>query len=60
MIVAEMVDYLFEEVNSGRLKMSDQIPDEILHGGENLTVTDYIAGKYNIKRGGDTDGQDRE
>lgn len=60
MTVTEMVNFLFEQVNTGRLRMSDQIPDEILHGGENLTVTDYIAGKYNIKRGGDTDGQDRK
>lgn len=58
MTVTEMVDYLFEQVNAGRLKMSDQIPDDILHSGENLTVTDYIAGKYNIKTGGNTSGQE--
>lgn len=58
----ELIDYLLDGLISGRLEGRNPVPEDVveyIHGGH-VDVSEYLARKYRIKRGEDTDGQGRE
>jgi hypothetical protein len=57
MLIRELIDYLFDEITSGRIQGSDPVPVELVHRIEDghLDVAEYLADKFKI--GGDADGQ---
>lgn len=61
MLVRNLIDYLLDEVGSGRLTGSDEVPealtDEILGGPVHLVPAQYLEGKLNTREGVDAGGQ---
>lgn len=55
MTVRDLIDRLIAGIQSGELCGSDPVPSDLFQE-ENLSVTEYLAGKYKI--GGDADGQE--
>lgn len=56
----ELIDYLLDGFISGRLAGCNPVPEDVveyIHGGH-VDVAEYLAKKYSIKRGEDTDGQE--
>lgn len=60
MLVRDLIDYLLAEVGAGRLAGSDKVPAELIRliDDGHLDVTKYLAGKFNIKEGVGSIGQD--
>lgn len=56
MTVRDLIDRLIARIQSGELRGSDPVPAEIFQD-ENLSVAEYLAGKYKI--GGDGDGDNK-
>lgn len=57
MTVRDLIDRLIAGIQSGELHGSDPVPAEIFQD-ENLSVVEYLAGKYKIG-GGDGDGDNQ-
>ena len=59
-LVRDLIDYLLAEVGAGRLAGSDKVPAELIRliDDGHLDVTEYLAGKFNIKEGVDAGGQE--
>lgn len=57
MQIRELIDYLLDEITSGRLQGSDPVSMELIRMVDDghLDVAEYLAGKFKI--GGDADGQ---
>lgn len=58
MTVQELISRLFDRIQSGELKGSDPVPEDILEDDvlDRCGVTEYIAKKYGME-GGDQDGR---
>lgn len=50
MTVRDLIDRLISGIQSGKLRGSDPVPANLLQE-ENLSVAEYLAGKYKIERG---------
>lgn len=60
MLVRDLIDYLLREVNASRLNGTDQVPAELIRlvDDGHIDVAEYLAGKYDIKRGAESIGKD--
>lgn len=57
----DLVDYMIQHVSDGSIQLSDKVPSDLLNEIEDrhMDVTDYLAGKYDIRKGVCAYGQNR-
>lgn len=58
----DLINYMIQHVEDGSIQLTDKVPADLFNeiGDRHMDVTDYLASKYDIRKGVCADGQNDE